>query len=59
VERLTSAKEDLSGQLREKDTELVGAKSEASRLDDVLERYQTQHIRSVEVLRDEVLKLLA
>jgi chromosome segregation ATPase len=59
VERLTSAKEDLSGQLRDKDAELVGVKSEASRLNDVLERYRTQHIRSVEVLRSEVLELLA
>jgi hypothetical protein len=38
VERLTSTKEDLSGHLRDKDTELVDAKSEASRLNDVLER---------------------
>jgi chromosome segregation ATPase len=44
VERLTSAKEDLGGQLRDKDTELASVKSEASRLNDVLERYQTQHI---------------
>jgi hypothetical protein len=58
VERLTSTKEDLSGQLRDKDTELVDAKSEASRLNDVLERYRTQHIRSAEVLHDEVLELL-
>jgi chromosome segregation ATPase len=59
VERLTSAKEDLSGQLRDKDTELAGAKREESRQNDVLERYRTQHIRSAEVLRDEVLELLA
>jgi hypothetical protein len=52
VERLTSAKEDLRGQLRDKDNELAGAKSEAS-------RYQIQYIRSAEVLRDEVLELLA
>jgi hypothetical protein len=44
VERLTSAKEDLSGQLCDKDTKLAGVKSEASRLNDVLERYWTQHI---------------
>jgi chromosome segregation ATPase len=59
VERLTSAKKDLSGQLRDKNTELAGTKSEASCLNDVLERYWTQHIRSAEVLCDEVLELLA
>jgi hypothetical protein len=41
VERMTNAKEDLSGQLRDKDTKPAGAKSEASRLSDVLERYRT------------------
>jgi hypothetical protein len=58
VERLTSTKEDLSGQLRDKDTELASVKGEASHLNDVLERYRTQHIRSAEVLHDEVLELL-
>jgi hypothetical protein len=59
VERLTCAKEDLSGQLCDRNTKLASAKGEASRLNDVLERYWTQHIRSAEVLRDEVLELLA
>jgi chromosome segregation ATPase len=59
VERLTSVKEDLSGQLHDKDAELAGAKSEASRLNDVLERYRTQHIQSAEVLSSEVLEPLA
>jgi hypothetical protein len=58
MERLTSAKEDLSGQLCDKDAELAGTKSEARCLNDVLERYRTQHIRSEEVLRSEVLELL-
>jgi predicted RNase H-like nuclease (RuvC/YqgF family) len=58
VERLTSAK-DLSGKLRDKDAELADTKNEASCLNDVLERYRTQHIRNVEVLRSEVLELLA
>jgi chromosome segregation ATPase len=44
VERLTNVKGDLSGQLHEKDTELAGVKSEESRLNNVLERYQTQLI---------------
>jgi hypothetical protein len=49
----------LSVQLRNKEAELVDAKNEAGRLNDILERYQTQHIRSAEVLRSEVLELLA
>jgi hypothetical protein len=59
VERLASAKEDLSVQLRNKDAELADAKNEAGRLNDVLERYRTEHIRSEEVLCSEVLELLA
>jgi predicted RNase H-like nuclease (RuvC/YqgF family) len=59
VEMLTSTKEDLSRQLQDKDTKLVSAKGEASRLNDVLERYQTKHIRSAEVLHNELLELLA
>jgi hypothetical protein len=59
VERLASAKEDLSVQLRNKDAELADAKNEAGRLNDVLERYHTEHIRSEEVLCSEVLELLA
>jgi hypothetical protein len=58
VERLASAKEDLSVQLRNKDTELTDAKNEAGRLNSVLERYRIEHIRSAEVLRSEVLELL-
>jgi hypothetical protein len=59
VERLASAKEDLSVQLRNKDAELTDAKNEAGRLGGVLEQYRTEHIRSTEVLRSEVLELLA
>jgi hypothetical protein len=59
VDWLTSVKGDLCSQLRDKDIELADAKSEASHLKDVLERYRTQHIRSAEVLSDEVLELLA
>jgi hypothetical protein len=58
MEKLASAREDLSVQLRNKDTELAEAKSETSRLNGVLERYRTEHIRCVEVLRSEVLELL-
>jgi hypothetical protein len=59
VERLASAKEDLNAQLHNKGVELTNAKNEAGRLNDVLERYRTQHIRSAEVLHSEVLELLA
>jgi chromosome segregation ATPase len=59
VERLTSAKEDVTGQLRDKGTELASAKGEIDHLANALERYQTQHIRSAEMLRDDVLELLA
>jgi hypothetical protein len=59
VERLASAKEDLSIQLRNKDVELTDARNKASRLGGVLERYRTEHIRSAEVLHSEVLELLA
>jgi hypothetical protein len=44
VERLASAKEDLSVQLRNKEAELVDAKNEAGCLNNILERYRTQHI---------------
>jgi hypothetical protein len=59
VERLANAKEDLSAQLRNKDAELTDAENEAGRFCSVLERYRTEHIRSTEVLRSEVLELLA
>jgi hypothetical protein len=59
VERLANAKEDLSVQLSRTDIELTDAKNEAGRLGSVLERYRTEHIQSAEVLRSEVLELLA
>jgi hypothetical protein len=59
VERLTSAKEDLTGQLRDKDTELASVKDETYHVANALGRYQSQHIRSAEMLRDDVLELLA
>jgi hypothetical protein len=59
VERLANAKEDLSIQLSRTDVELTDAKNDAGRLGGVLERYRTEHIQSAEVLRSEVLELLA
>jgi hypothetical protein len=58
MENLTSAREDLDVQLREKDAEVTEAKIETSRLTSVLERYRTEHIRCAEILRSEVLELL-
>jgi hypothetical protein len=58
LEKVASAKEDLSVQLRNKNTELAEAKTKTDWLNGVLERYRTEHIRCVEVLRSEVLELL-
>jgi chromosome segregation ATPase len=58
MENLASAKEDLNAQLRDKDTRLTEAQNETSRLNSVLERYRTEHIRSAEDVRSEVLELL-
>jgi hypothetical protein len=58
VEALTSTKEDLHAQLLDKETKLAEAQREASQLSGVLERYQTDHIGSVEALRADILELL-
>jgi hypothetical protein len=50
LEKVASAKEDLSVQLRNKNTELAEAKTETDRLNGVLERYRTEHIQCAEVL---------
>jgi DNA repair exonuclease SbcCD ATPase subunit len=51
MEKLASAREDMDVQLRDKDAELTEAKNEVSRLNSVLERYRTEHIRCAEILR--------
>jgi hypothetical protein len=58
VEKLTNTKEDLMGQLCDKDTELANANGETTRLDDTLERYQSQHISCAEMLHNDMLELL-
>jgi hypothetical protein len=58
VEALTSTKEDLHAQLLDKETKLAEAQREASQLSGVLERYRTDHIRSAEALRSDILELL-
>jgi hypothetical protein len=58
LENLANAKKDLDTQLRDKDARLTEAQNETSRLNSVLERYRTEHIRCAEVLRSEVLELL-
>jgi hypothetical protein len=56
VEALTSTKEDLHAQLLDKETKLAEAQKEASQLSGVLERYLTDHIRSAEALRADILE---
>jgi hypothetical protein len=58
VEALSSAKEDLHAQLVDKEAKLAEAHKEASELSGVLERYRTDHIRSAETLRTDILELL-
>jgi chromosome segregation ATPase len=58
MENLANTREDLDVQLRDKDAKLTEAQNEMSRLNSVLERYRTEHIRCAEVLRSEILELL-
>jgi hypothetical protein len=58
VETLSSAKEDLHAQLVDKEAKLAEAQKEASELSGTLERYRTDHIRSAEALRTDILELL-
>jgi hypothetical protein len=58
MENLANAREDLDVQLRDKDAKLTEAQNETSRLNSVLERYHTEHIRCAEVLCSEILELL-
>jgi hypothetical protein len=58
MENLASAKEDLDAQLHDKDAKLTEAQNKTSRLNSVMERYRTEHIRCAELLRSEVLDVL-
>jgi hypothetical protein len=58
MESLSSAKEDLHAQLADKEAKLAEAQKEASELSGALERYRTDHIRSAEALRNDILQLL-
>jgi hypothetical protein len=58
LEKVASAKEDLSVQLRNKNTKLAEVKNKAGRLNGALERYRTEHIQCAKVLCSEVLELL-
>jgi hypothetical protein len=58
MEVLSSTKEDLHAQLVNKEAQLAEAQKEASELSGTLERYQADHIRSVEALRTDILLLL-
>jgi hypothetical protein len=58
VEALSSAKEDLHAQLADREAKLAEAQREASELSGALERYCTDHIRSAEALRNDILQVL-
>jgi hypothetical protein len=58
MESLSSAKEDLHAQLSDKEAKLTEAQKEAGELSGTLERYRTDHIRSAEALRNDILQLL-
>jgi hypothetical protein len=58
MESLSSAKEDLHAQLADKEAKLTEAQKEAGELSGTLERYRTDHIRSAEALRNDILQLL-
>jgi hypothetical protein len=55
VEVLSSAKEDLRVQLADREAKLAEVQKETSELNGALERYRTDHIRSAEKLRDDIL----
>jgi hypothetical protein len=58
VEALSSAKEDLHTQLVDKEAKVAEAQKKASELSGTLERYRTDHIRSTEALRTDILESL-
>jgi hypothetical protein len=58
VEVLSIAKEDMLVQLADKEVKLAEAQKGLSELNEALERYRTDHIRSAEALRDDILQLL-
>jgi hypothetical protein len=58
VEALGSAKEDLHAQLADREAELAEVQDKAGELSGTLERYRTDHLRSAEVLRNDILQVL-
>jgi hypothetical protein len=58
VEVLSIAKEDLRVQLADREVKLAEAQKGLSDLNETPERYRTDHIRSAEALRDDILQLL-
>jgi hypothetical protein len=58
VEALGSAKEDLHARLADREAKLAEAQEKASELSGTLERYRTDHLRSAEVLRNDILQVL-
>jgi hypothetical protein len=58
VEALGSTKEDLHAQLADREAKLAEAQEKASELSGTLEWYRTDHLRSAEVLRNDILQVL-
>jgi hypothetical protein len=58
VETLGSAKEDLQSRLADVEAKLAEAQGKASELSGTLERYRTDHLRSAEALRNDILQVL-
>jgi uncharacterized coiled-coil protein SlyX len=58
VETLGSAKENLQSRLADMEAKLAEAQEKASGLSGTLERYRTDHLRSAEALRNDILQVL-
>jgi uncharacterized coiled-coil protein SlyX len=58
VETLGSAKEDLQSRLVDREEKLAEAQEKVSELSGTLERYRTDHFRSAEALRNDILQVL-
>jgi uncharacterized coiled-coil protein SlyX len=58
VETLGSAKENLQSRLADMEAKLAEAQEKASGLSGTLDRYRTDHLRSAEALRNDILQVL-
>jgi uncharacterized coiled-coil protein SlyX len=55
---LFCSKEDLQSRLADMEAKLAEAQEKASELSGTLERYRTDHLRSAEALRNDILQVL-